>query len=306
MNPKLINEFKGESRHDFLEPQVIARLSMLNVLSRGLVEGSFTGMHKSPHRGSSVEFAQYRKYVAGDDIKNVDWKIYAKTDRFYIKEFEADTNLRCHLVIDCSASMGFKGKHGSKLDFSKRLAATLAQLLIQQGDAVGLQCFTETVTKDIPARGSPKHLRNIFDVIGSITPSGKTDIVKVLHDLAEKIRRRAMILVFSDFFTDIDALLDCFQHMRYRKHDLAIFHLMDPEELNFEFERSIRFQDMESSFSVVTEPAVIKNDYLKEVNHFLDRMMLGCSEFHVDYRFTNLSRPYDQILSEFLLSRQRK
>ncbi len=306
MNPKLINEYRGESSHEFLDPQVLAKLSMLNVHSRGLVEGSFTGMHKSPHRGSSVEFAQYRKYVAGDDIRNVDWKVYAKTDRFYIKEFDADTNLRCHLVVDCSSSMGFKCKHGSKLDYAKRLAATLAQLLIQQGDAVGLQCFGETVTKDIPARGSPKHLRNIFEIIGESAPEGKTDIVGVLHDLAEKIRRRAMIIVFSDFFTDIEELLDCFQHMRYRKHDLAIFHLMDPEELNFEFERSIRFLDMESTFSVVTEPAVIRNDYLKELNHFLDRMMLGCSEFHVDYRFTNMSRPYPEVLTEFLLSRQRK
>jgi len=306
VNPKSINEYKGESSHDFLNPQVLAKLSMLNVHSRGLVEGSFTGMHKSPHRGSSVEFAQYRKYVHGDDIKNVDWKIYAKTDRFYIKEFEADTNLRCHLVVDCSSSMGYKGKHGSKLDYTKKMAATLAQLLIQQGDAVGLQCFSEHVTKDIPARGSPKHLRNIFEIIGSATPTGKTDLVGVLHDLAEKIRRRAMIIVFSDFFTDTDELLDCFQHMKYRKHDLAIFHLMDPDELSFDFERSIRFLDMESTFSVVTEPAVIKNEYLKELNHYLDRMMLGCSEFHVDYRFTNLSRPYDQVLTEFLLSRQRK
>ncbi|MCX6986292.1 MAG: DUF58 domain-containing protein [Lentisphaerae bacterium] len=306
MNQKTISEFRGESRHDFLDPQVLARLSKLNVVARGLVEGSFTGMHKSPHKGSSVEFAQYRKYVPGDDIKNVDWKIYAKTDRFYIKEYEADTNLRCHLVVDSSASMGFKGRHGSKLDYTKRMAATLAQLLILQGDAVGLQCFNEKVTKDIPARGSPKHLRNIFEILSEVKPEGKTRIVDVLHHLAEKIRKRAMIIVFSDFFTDIEEILDCFQHMRFRKHDLAVFHLMDPEELNFDFDRSTRFLDMESSFSIVTEPAIIKNEYLKELNHYLDRMMLGCREFHVDYRFTNISRTYDSVLSEFLLSRQRK
>jgi uncharacterized protein (DUF58 family) len=289
-----------------VDPYVLAKLSKLNVLARGLVEGSFSGMHKSPHRGSSVEFAQYRKYVQGDDIKNVDWKIYGKTDRFYIKEFEADTNLRCHLVLDCSASMGFRGAHGSKLDYAQKMLATLAQLLIQQGDSVGLQCFTEEVIYDIPSRGSPKHLKNIFRILSEIKPRGKTNIVEVLHGLAEKIRRRAMIIVFSDFFTDIDALLDCFQHMKFRKHDLAVFHIMDPEELEFNFDRSVRFLDMESSFSIVTEPAVIKNNYLTSLRHFLDKMTLGCMEFHVDYRFAKLSRKYDEVLGEFLLARQKK
>jgi uncharacterized protein (DUF58 family) len=296
----------SEPRVNLTDPEVLARLSRLDVRARGLVEGSFSGMHKSPHRGSSVEFAQYREYVPGDDINNLDWKVYARTDRFYIKEFEADTNLRCHLVIDTSGSMGFASKHGSKLDVAKKCAATLAHLLVSQGDAVGLQCFDDKLHHDIPARGGPKHLGTILTVLSSLRPHGETRIVKTLHDLAEKIRRRAMIVVFSDFFTDAEELLDCFQHMRHRKHDLAIFQILDDDELEFEFDRSIRFVDMETKFAIVSEPSVIRNDYLTAINSHMDRLRLGCREFHVDYRQAKVSRPYGDVLSEFLLERQRR
>jgi uncharacterized protein (DUF58 family) len=287
-----------------IDPDVLARLSRLALRARGVVEGSFSGMHKSPHRGSSVEFSQYRKYVPGDDVNNIDWRVYAKTDRFYIKEFEADTNLRCHFVIDCSGSMGFSGRGGAKLDYARKASATLAQILVQQGDSVGLQCFSNGLINDIPARGSAKHLGNLFSVLQNTVSKGETHIVDILHDLAEKIRRRAMIIVFSDFFTDLEPLLDCFQHMKYRKHDLAVFHLISPEEREFEFDRSIRFLDMESSFSMVTEPAMIKKDYLKEFNNYLKKIKEGCREFHVDYRVVDVERPYDEVLAEFLLERQ--
>jgi uncharacterized protein (DUF58 family) len=291
---------------ELTDPEVLARLSRLDVRARGLVEGSFSGMHKSPHRGSSVEFAQYREYVPGDDINNLDWKVYARTDRFYIKEFEADTNLRCHLVIDTSGSMGFAAKHGSKLDVAKKYAATLAHLLVRQGDAVGLQCFDEKLHHDVPARGGPKHLGTILTLLSSLQPKGETRIVQTLHDLAEKIRRRAMIVVFSDFFTDAEELLDCFQHMRYRKHDLAIFQMLDDDELTFEFDRSIRFVDLETKFSIVSEPSVIRNEYLDAINAHMERLKLGCREFHVDYRPAPTSKPYGDLLSEFLLERQRR
>jgi len=291
---------------NLIDPETLARLSRLDVRARGLVEGSYSGMHKSPHRGSSVEFAQYREYVPGDDINNLDWKVYARTDRFYIKEFEADTNLRCHLVIDTSGSMGFSAKHGSKLDLAKRCAATLAHLLVRQGDAVGLQCFNDRLHCDIPARGGPKHLGSLLTVLSSLKTKGETRIIQTLHDLAEKIRRRAMIIVFSDFFTEPEALLDCFQHMRYRKHDLVVFQILDDEELSFEFDRSIRFVDMETKFSIVSEPSVIRNDYMKALNDHLEKLKYGCREFHVDYRYAETSRPYGDILSDFLLERQRR
>ncbi|MCK5844851.1 MAG: hypothetical protein KAG97_09100, partial [Victivallales bacterium] len=203
------------------------------------------------------------------------------------------------------ASMGYPDPSVSKLFYAKKLAATLAHLLIRQSDAVGLQCFNDKLVRDIPARASARHLGSILSVLSEISSIGPTRLVKVLHDLAEKVRRRALIIVFSDFFTDVEELLDCFQHMRHRKHDLAVFHLLSPDELSFDFDRSTRFVDLESSTSLVTEPAIIKNDYLKELNSYLERMKLGCSEFQVDYRLVDISRPYDQILSDFLIERRK-
>lgn len=285
---------------------MLARLSRLSVCARWLVEGTFSGKHKSPHRGSSVEFAQYRKYVPGDDVKNVDWHVYAKSDRFYVKEFEADTNLRCYLVLDCSGSMGFAGAHGSKFDFARRLAATLAHLLIRQGDAVGLLCFGENVDADVPPRQNAKHLRHIFDVLGRARTGGRTNITRTLHDLAEKMRRRGLVIVFSDLFTELDPLLDCFQHLRFRKHDLAVFHLLDDQELDFAFRRPVRFMDMESALKIVAEPTTIRAEYLRSMRGYMAHLLRGCREFHVDYRRARTVQNYEDVLSEFLLERMKK
>ena len=302
----LKQELTGSDKSGQLtDPAVLAKLARLNVKARGLVEGTFSGMHKSPHRGASVEFSQYREYVQGDDISNIDWRVYARSDRFYIKEFEADTNLRCHLVVDASASMGYPNRDDSKLLYAKKLAATLANLLVRQSDSVGLQCFNEKLTRDIPARNSARHLGTILSILSDVKPTGGTRLVKILHDLAEKVRKRALIVVFSDFFTDVEELLDCFQHMRHRRHDLAVFHLMAPDELSFDFDRSTRFIDLESNTSLVTEPAIIKNEYLNELNSYLARMKQGCAEFQVDYRLIDTTTPYDQTLTDFLLDRHK-
>lgn len=295
-----------EGERDFLDHRVLARLSRLPVVPRGLVEGSFSGQHRSPHRGSSVEFAEYRKYVPGDDTRHVDWRVYAKSDRFYLKEFEADTNLRCYLILDCSASMGFAAEHGSKLDFARRLAASLAYLLMHQGDFVGLTCFSDAVKQDIPPRGNPSHLRSIFDVLAGVEARGETDITGVLHELAERFRRRAMVVVFSDCFTEAPPLLDCFQHMRYRKHDLAIFHLLDRQELAFSFDRPIRFVDLEGNASLLTEPNSIQADYHDAVTAFLTEMQRGCREFNVDYHQVVTDSDYESVLSKFLLERMKR
>ena len=297
---------EGKLKRPFLDHQVLGRLGRLSVIPRGLVEGSFTGQHKSPHRGASVEFAEYRKYVPGDDIRHIDWRVYARSDRFYLKEFEADTNLRCHLVLDCSASMGFAGAHGSKIDYARHLAATLAYLLVHQGDFIGLTAFNDQVMEEIPARGNPAHLRNIFDTLERLQPRGPTDLVANLHTLAERCKRRALVVVISDCFTDPEALLDCFQHMRFRKHDLAVFHLLDRQELDFAFERPIRFVDLESSTALITEPQTIQAQYRLAVNQYLAELQRGCREYAVDYRQAVLDIPYEKVLTDFLLERIRR
>jgi uncharacterized protein (DUF58 family) len=294
-----------EKRRKFLEPEVLARLMPQPLLTRLAMEGSVSGQHKSPHRGSSVEFAEYRNYVPGDDIRRLDWRVFARSDRFYLKEFEAETNLRCYLIIDCSASMGFTGAGQSKLDYARRLASSLGYLVINHGDAAGVVCVGEKAHVDVPPRRNPAHLQLVLDTIEAAEPKGETGLIPVLHALAERIRTRAMVLVFSDLFCDPEELLSAFQHLRYKKHDLAVFHLLDRMEVDFKFDRPVRFQDMESSFSLVTEPATVRDEYQKQLNIFLNRMRDGCHEFKSEYRQVMTDQDYGKVLADFLVERGR-
>jgi uncharacterized protein (DUF58 family) len=291
--------------HQLLDAQAVARLQHLPLMARMPMEGSVSGHHKSPHRGSSVEFAEYRNYVPGDDIRRLDWRVFARTDRFFMKEFEAETNLRCYLVIDCSGSMSFGSTGTSKLDYAKRLAATLGYLASQQGDASGLICAGEKVSMEIPPRRNPAHLRLILDSLQKTAAHGETVLPSVLHDLAEKVRRRALVVVISDFFCDLEPLLNSFQHLRFQKHDLAVFQLLDRMELDFKFDRPTRFVDLESSFNIVAEPAMIRDEYLRQIHGFLENLRAGCNEFAADYRRVVTDEPYEKVLGDFLVQRAR-
>jgi len=294
------------TNRDFLDSAILGRLARLAVSARVPMIGSVSGIHRSALRGSSVEFAEYRRYAPGDDIKYLDWRVYARSDRFYMKEFEADTNLRCYLVLDCSASMALTDGSTSKFEYARRLAATLAYLLAHQGDAVGLLCFADGPVRDVPPRHTPSHLKNIFDTLAEVGPRGRTSIVKTIHDLAERARRRALIIVFSDFFEEVESLLDSFQHMRFRKHDLAIFHLLDRQELAFDFDRPIRFADLESSFAMITDPFAIRSEYEAEIDRYLELMRHGCEEHGVDYHRVTTDRDYEGVLADFLLQRKQR
>lgn len=290
----------------FLEPPVVARLMRHFLHARLPMEGNVSGHHKSPHRGSSVEFAEYRKYVPGDDIRRLDWRVYGRTDRFYMREFEADTNLRCYLVLDCSASMAFREHGANKLDYARRLIATLAFLLVHQGDAVGLQCFGPKAIHDVPPRRNPVHLRHIFKVLDRVESKGETALISALHDFAEKIKQRALVIIFSDFFCDLEALLNCFQHLRFQKHDFAVFHLLARSELEFKFERPTRFLDMEApGSSLLAEPAIIRSHYLDSVQSFLADIQQGCNQFNADYRRVLIDTDYEKVLADFLAERAR-
>ncbi|MEE2947019.1 MAG: DUF58 domain-containing protein [Verrucomicrobiota bacterium] len=289
-----------------IEADVIGRLIGQPLLARFPMEGTVSGHHRSPHRGSSVEFAEYRNYVPGDDIRRLDWRVFARTDRYYLKEFEAETNLRCYLVLDCSGSMGFAGEHGSRLDYAKRLAATLSYLVINQGDAAGLLHVTEKSTPGIPPRRNASHLQVILDALGQAQPTGGTHLVPMLHELAEKARRRALVIILSDCFCDGTELRDALQHLRYQKHDLALFHLLDPLELDFQFDRPVRFVDMEGSQSIVTEPATVRSEYQAQLKHFLEKLRDDCHEFNADYRRVTMDQPYEKVLADFLTERARQ
>jgi len=293
-------------RSDLVDPKAVARLMRAQVHARLPMSGNMSGQHKSPHKGSSVEFAEYRKYVPGDDVRLMDWRVYARTDRFYLKEFEADTNLRAWFAVDCSASMGYASNGISKLDYARRMAATLAYMLVKQGDAVGLTCFAEKTFLDIPARRNAAHLGNIFEGLNELKPKGETALAPALHALAERIPQRGLVLIFSDFFTPVDQLLSCFQHLRFRKHDLAVFHLLDRAELKFDFTHPTRFVDLETQSALLTEPEIMRARYFEELNRYLDKFKTGCREFKTEYRRVVTDENYEQVISQLLVERSRK
>ena len=295
-----------EKEQPLIEADVVGRLIGQPLLARFPMEGTVSGHHRSPHRGSSVEFAEYRNYVPGDDIRRLDWRVFARTDRYYLKEFEAETNLRCYIVLDCSGSMGFKGGHGMRFDYAKRLAATLSYLVINQGDAAGLVHVNAKDNNEIPPRRNASHLQLILDSLNQARPKGETKLIPLLHELAEKARRRALVIILSDCFCDGTELRDALQHLRFQKHDLALFHLLDPLELDFTFDRPVRFVDMEGSQSIVTEPATIRAEYQLQLTRFLKKLQTNCHEFNADYRQVTIDQPYDRVLADFLNERARR
>lgn len=292
--------------HDFIDYTALARLSALPFQSRQAMIGSVAGKHRSPHRGSSVEFAEYRKYVPGDDTRRLDWKAFARSDRFYIKEFEADTNLRAYFVVDASGSMNFSsGEADTKIQYARRLAASLAYLLVHQGDAAGLSVCTDKLHLEIPPSRSASGLQHIFQALSEVEPGGETGLVDALHTIAEKIKQRALVIILSDLFSDPEALGDAFQHLRYRKHDLAIFHLFDRQELDFAFERPHRFVDLEDNSAIVAEPNLIAEEYQTALAHYLGEIEKITDDTQADYQRIVTDESYEEILSDFLTRRLR-
>ena len=293
--------------YDFLDSDVLSRLGALPVESRLAMIGNVVGKHRSPHRGSSVEFAEYRKYVEGDDTRRLDWKAYARSDRYYIKEFEADTNLRAYFVVDCSGSMTFSSDETeSKIQYGRKLAATLAYLLVNQGDAAGLSCCTETLHTEIPPSRRPAQLQHIFDTLAGMKPAGGTGLVDCLHTVAEKIGQRALVIIISDLFTDPPGLADALQHLRFRKHDIAVFHLMDRQELAFDFNRPYRFIDLEDGTAIVAEPNLIAEEYQSALGEFLSDVETACHDVHADYHLVTTDDDYEEIIRGFLTARLPK
>jgi uncharacterized protein (DUF58 family) len=287
----------------FLDAQVLSRLAGVPLFARRPMQGNVSGRHASPHRGSSVEFAEYRKYVPGDDLRRLDWRAYGRSDRFYVKEFEADTNLRCHLILDTSGSMNFGSQGITKIDYARRIAGTLGYLACQQGDAVGIACAAKGVVRNLPARRNAAHLKLVLDVLEQAKPEGPTGLATVLHEFAETVRQRALIVILSDLFMDPPELLKCFQHLRFRRHDVAVFHLLDPLELNFQFRRPMRFLDMEGGASIFTEPNDIADRYDKALQDYLRQMKQIVLESGVDYHRVSLDQSYEQVLVRFLIGR---
>jgi len=299
-----------DHKRTFLEPAVLGRLTALALHARHAMLGSVSGKHRSPVRGSSLEFAQYRKYVPGDDTRRLDWRTWGRSDRFYVKEFEADTNLRLCLLIDTSGSMGFgpAGPAGAtRLDYARRLAGTLGYVAARQGDAVGLWSLARQPL-EIPAKRGPAHLGLVLDRLAAIEPAGGTTLLAALHDAAEKIRQRALVVVLSDFFVppeDLNELKSAFQHLRFRKHDIAAFHLLDQRELDLGMDRPARFVDMEGGEAILADPMLIAQAYREAVRRYLAGMDEIVQTTGIDYHRVKLHERYEEVLVRFLLARTK-
>ncbi len=293
---------------NYLDFDVLARISSMELLAKTVVEGFLLGLHRSPFRGFSVEFAEYRQYVPGDEIKYIDWKVFAKSDRYYLKQFEEETNLACHIVLDCSASMNYpqNPQNGfSKFDYAARLAACLSYFIMRQRDAVGLALFDKGIRKILPARVRPSHLQHILTELENAQPGGETNVAAPLHTLAEGLKRKGMVILISDLLDDPKSVLSALQHFAFQGHSVLVLQVLDTSELNFTFHALTEFTDMESGEVMLVSPEGMRTTYLDEMHRFLTAYEKGCASLKADYRLFNTATPLDLALSEYLYKRSR-
>jgi uncharacterized protein (DUF58 family) len=287
---------------------LLARIGSLELLARAVVEGFMSGLHRSPYTGFSTEFTEYRQYNAGDDLRYLDWRLLGRTDRYFIKKYRADTNTQCHLLIDTSASMNYA--HASsvtKLQYAKFLAASLAYLLSRQQDAVGMVAFDQKVHTHVPARNRTGHMRTVFGNLSLLEPGGETRLAESLHQLAEILTRRGIVVVISDFYDQPDRLQEAFQHLRFKGHDLVAFHVLDQNELDFDFsEPMLLFEDAETQEQMPVLPDVVKSGYQERMRKHVEEMRRCAAANHVDYELLTTKQPLDFALFAFLSRRAGK
>ncbi|MFH1373550.1 MAG: DUF58 domain-containing protein [bacterium] len=290
----------------YLDPETVSKLKGMELRARMVVEGFIAGMHKSPYHGFSVEFAEHRQYMPGDNIRDIDWKVYAKRDRFYIKQYEEETNLKAYLLLDCSASMAYRsGKRVIKLDYAGLLSAALSYMMLRQRDAVGLVVFDDKIRRYIPPRSKSGHLHVLLTEIAAQTPSSTTDIAMTLHEMAERIKRRGLVIVMSDLLDDAEQIISGLKHFRYNGHEVIVFHILDPRERDFAFPREAIFKDMETGDEVTTLPFQIKKDYAQAVRAFSGEIAAACRQANIDYHPIDTATPFDKALYAFLAKRER-
>lgn len=292
--------------HKYLDPVALSRLGDMELVARLVVEGFITGLHKSPYQGFSVEFAEHRQYMPGDEIRYIDWKVYGKSDRYYVKKFEEETNLRTYILLDASGSMNYKydEKTLTKFEYGCYLAASLSYLMLKQRDSVGLAVFDTNIRNYIPPRGAAPHLHAIMSVLEKAQPGNETNISAILHELAKRIVRRGLVIVISDFLDQPSEVLSALKHFRHRKHEVIAFHLLDSAEMTFPFEGPVVFQDMETGKTLQTQSEALKAGYLEQLNSFIQDYRRGCGSSLIDYVQLDTSTPFDYALSSYLSRRK--
>ena len=290
---------------EYMNASTINKIDNLFLRARLVVEGFIIGMHKSPYHGFSVEFSEHRPYGYGDEIKYIDWKLWGKTDRFYIKQFEEETNLKCHLILDKSASMNYGSIDITKFDYSKNLSAALIYLMIKQQDAVGLTTFDDKIDLTIPPRSKKGHLNLLLQTMHRAKVGGETNVSSLLHSLAESIHKRGLIILISDLLDDEKKIINGLRHFRHKGHEVIIFHVVDPKEMNLDFDDNINFIDMENDEKLIVDSRQIKSNYNKAFNNFCSYYKNQCLKHNIDYVSLNTTDPLDISLMQYLIQRRQ-
>lgn len=289
----------------YLEPVALSKLGGLELVARLVVEGAVTGLHKSPYQGFSIEFSEHRQYMPGDEIRDIDWKVYAKSDRYYIKKYEEETNLRAYILLDTSKSMDFASNGLSKLEYGCYLSASLAYLMLKQRDSVGLVTFDTQMRNYIPPRGAPTHLHAITTILEETEAGNETKISEIFHELAQRIVKRGLVIIISDLLDEPKEVLSSLKHFRHQKHEVIVFHILDKAELEFSFDGPIVFRDLETQETLSTQASVLKEEYLNQVSEFIETYKNGCGSSSIDYVQIDTSVPFDDVLFSYLSHRRQ-
>ena len=291
----------------YLRPDVIQQVQRLDLKARFIVEGLLSGLHDSPYHGFSAEFSEHRKYTPGDDPRAIDWQVYARTDRFYIKKHQAETNLEAYLLVDCSRSMGYAtGGRMSKMDYAVCLAAALGYLMTRQQDAVGLATFDERLRTFLPPRSKRAHLTNLLSELARTKPTGRTGLAAALHEVARRVRKRGLMILLSDMLAEPDDVVEALHHLKYRGHDLIIFQVLDHSEVAFEFDGHVRFEEPESSEQITVDPRAIRSAYRAELAAFVESYRRQCLAMQADFTMIDTAMTFDKALVQFLVQRQAR
>lgn len=290
----------------YLDPSVVSKLNSLELKARLVVEGFMVGLHKSPYHGFSVEFSEHRPYMQGDALKNIDWSVYAKTDKYYIKQFEEETNLISHVMLDVSRSMDFTyGSNPKKLEYGATLAASLIYIMLRQQDAAGIALYSDKIEAMLPPKSNRAYLTELLRTIASVKPSGKTRTAGCLNQIAEKVRQRGLVIIISDFFDDTESVLTALKHFRYMKNEVIVFQILDPLEMSFNFGADAVFKDMETGEEMTTQPFHVQKAYREAMQSFIERIKEECLNSSIEYNLIDTSTPYDKALLSYFKKRHR-
>jgi uncharacterized protein (DUF58 family) len=291
-----------------LDPRTLAKLQGLQLRARQIVEGYVSGLHRSPYHGFSIEFAEHREYVPGDDLRYLDWKVFGRTDKFYLKQYEDETNLICYLVLDISESMRYQGPDSplSKFEYAQCLAAAMAWLVLQQQDAVGLVTFDQEIRAEVRPSSNPTHLQTLLQVMEGSRPTAKTATGPIFHELAERFRKRGVVLILSDLFDDVPSMLAGLKHFRHRRHDVILFQVLDAAELDFPFRSPTLFKGLEQYPELLADPRSLRKAYLQEIGRFQQEIQKGCRSFAMDYQRIRTDQPLDTTLTNYLAARMAR